>query len=163
MKRIETMIIEKILQQSLFGTNPKLAKEYGTTEVTISHYGMTGGKEIVDFMSYDVDKDTFRCYEIKVTMQDFHSKAKKSWYGNYNYLVLSRELYEEKPLDWWINEIPSDVGIIVIDPTTTEKKTVVKPKKKNIPIEYTNVLRNSLLRTLFYQNQNDNWYLRKDN
>ena len=38
-------------------------------------------------------KDLFRCYEIKVTMQDFRSKAKKSWYGNYNYLVISSKLY----------------------------------------------------------------------
>lgn len=162
MKRVDTIVIEKVLQQSLFGSNPKLAKEYGTTEVTISHYGMTGGKEIVDFMSYDVDKDTFRCYEIKVTMQDFHSSAKKSWYGNYNYLVLSEELYKEKSLNWWISEIPTGVGIIIVNTATTEKRTVVNPKKKSIPDEYKTVLRNSLLRTLFYQNQNDNWYLRKD-
>lgn len=162
MKRIETMVIEKVLQQSLFGSNPKLAKEYGTTEVTISHYGMTNGKEIVDFMSYDVDKDTFRCYEIKVTMQDFHSSAKKSWYGNYNYIVLSEDLYKEKPLDWWVSNIPTGIGIIVVNTSTTEKRTVVSPKKKFVPEEHKAVLKNSLLRTLFYQNQNDNWYLRKD-
>lgn len=161
MKRIDTMIIEKVLQQSLFGSNPKLAKEYGTTEVTISHYGMTDGKEIIDFVSYNTDKDTFRCYEIKVTMQDFHSSAKKSWFGNYNYLVLSEDLYKEKPLEWWVSKIPTGVGIIVVNITTTEKRTVVNPKKKSISAEYKTVLRNSLLRTLFYQNQNDNWYLRK--
>lgn len=162
MKRVETMIIEKVLQKSLFGSNPKLAKEYGTTEVTISHYGMTRGKEIVDFISYDADKETFRCYEIKVTMQDFHSSAKKSWFGDYNYLVLSEDLYTEKPLEWWVEEIPTGVGIIVVNTSTTEKRTVVNPKKKPIPEEYKMVLKNSLLRTLFYQNQNDNWYLRKD-
>ena len=35
MKRSETIIIESVLYQDLFGTNPSLAKEYGTTEVTI--------------------------------------------------------------------------------------------------------------------------------
>ena len=35
MKRSETIIIESILYRNLFGTNPSLAKEYGTTEVTI--------------------------------------------------------------------------------------------------------------------------------
>ena len=35
MKRSETIIIESVLYQDLFGTNPSLAKEYGTTEITI--------------------------------------------------------------------------------------------------------------------------------
>ena len=35
MKRPETIIIENVLYQDLFGANPSLAKEYGTTEVTI--------------------------------------------------------------------------------------------------------------------------------
>ena len=163
MKRVDTMIIEKVLQNSLFGTNPKLAKEYGTAEVTLSQLGITNGKEIVDFMSYDTNKDTFRCYEIKVTMTDFHSKAKKSWYGNYNYLVLSEDLYSEKPLSWWITQIEEGIGIIVINTSTTEKQTVVKSKKKDITDDTKILLRNSLIRTLFYQNQNKNWYLRKDN
>ena len=34
MKRSETIIIESVLYQDLFGTNPSLAKEYGTTELT---------------------------------------------------------------------------------------------------------------------------------
>lgn len=35
MKREETKIIEQVLYENLFETNPKLAKEYGTEEVTI--------------------------------------------------------------------------------------------------------------------------------
>lgn len=161
MKRIETIVIEKVLQQSLFGSNPKLAKEYGTTEVTVDFQRNGNGRELVDFMSYDAKKDDFRCYEIKVTMQDFHSKAKKSWCGNYNYLVLSKDLYEEKPLDWWIGEIPTGVGVIVVNTSTTEKRTVVNPRKRTISEDMKEVLKQSLIRTLFYQNQNDDWYLRK--
>lgn len=161
MKRIETMVIEKALLQSLYGTNPKLAKEYGTTEVTIDFQRNGNGKEIVDFMSYDPKKDTFRCYEIKVTMQDFKSKAQKSWYGNYNYLVLSSELYKEKPLEWWIGEIPRYVGIVVVNPESLGSNSVVRASKKVINGEQKDMLKDSLIRTLFYQNQNDNWYLRK--
>ena len=99
MKRSETIIIENVLYQDLFGANPSLAKEYGTTEVTIQRKKQK--RELVDFMSYDPRKDIFRCYEIKVSMNDFHSKAAKSWYGNYNYLVLSRELYMQQSLEEW--------------------------------------------------------------
>lgn len=35
MKRSETIIIENVLYQDLFGANPSLAKEYGTTEIMI--------------------------------------------------------------------------------------------------------------------------------
>lgn len=85
MKREETKIIEQTLYRNLFGNNPKLAREYGTNEVTLgfSRDGRinNGKTEIVDFLSYDVRKDLFRCYEIKVTMSDFRSHAAKSWYG----------------------------------------------------------------------------------
>lgn len=153
MKRVETMIIEKVLQESLFGANPKLAKEYGTTEVTIDFQRNGNGRELVDFLSYDAKKDIFRCYEIKVTMQDFHSKAKKSWYGNYNYLVLSTDLYNQQPLASWQKEIPDEVGIIAINPSTLEKTAVKKAKKLYIADNTKQMLKNSLIRTLFYQNQ----------
>ena len=161
MKRIETMIIEKVLLDSCFGTNPKLAKEYGTTEVTIDFQRNGNGKELVDFISYDARKDIFRCYEIKVTMQDFKSKAKKSWYGNYNYLVLSSELFSQIPLEEWEKNIPNDVGIIVINPSSLLKRTVRRSKKKDLSDKEKDTLKNSIIRTLFYQNQKDDWYLRK--
>lgn len=34
-KRMETNIIERVLLETCFGSNPKLAKEYGTSEVMI--------------------------------------------------------------------------------------------------------------------------------
>lgn len=161
MKRIETMIIEKVLLRSCFGANPKLAKEYGTTEVTIDFQRNGNGRELVDFISYDPKKDIFRCYEIKISMQDFCSKAKKSWYGNYNYLVLSFDLYKEQSLDKWKSEIPAHVGIIVVNTSTLEKETVKRGSAIEIDDVQKDMLKNSLIRTLFYQNQNDSWYLRK--
>ena len=161
MKRADTMIIEKVLLNSCFGSNPKLATDYGTTEVTLNVSGITEGKELVDFLSWSPKKDIYKCYEIKVTMSDFHSNAKKSWYGNYNYLVISKELYLEQTLSKWKCEVPSDVGIIVINPDTLEKETVKKASKRDISIQIRTMLKDSLLRTLFYQNQNDIFYLRK--
>lgn len=164
MKTKETLLIEQVLYASLFGDNPSLAKEFGTTEVKIGF-----GKELrehrvkneyVDFMSYDIRKDIFRCYEVKVSMSDFKSKANLSWYGNYNYLVLSNELYYQQSLKDWENTIPENVGIIVVYLGIAEassdlrnaKETVKRPKFVEVEFEMKQTLKNSLLRSLFYQN-----------
>lgn len=160
MKRTETRKIEKTLLLSCFGANPRLAKEYGTTEVTIDFQRNGNGRELVDFMSYDAKKNLFRCYEIKVTMADFKSKAKKSWYGNYNYLVLSKALYLEQSLEDWKMSIPSHVGILVVNPESQSRKTIRKAVFTEISEEDKDMLKRSLIRTLFYQNQNNDWYLR---
>lgn len=148
----ETKIIEKVLLKNCFGSNPHLAKAYGTTEVTIGFPRNKKGKEIVDFLSYNAKSDIFNCYEIKVTMQDFNSPAKTSWHGNYNYLVISNNLFKQMPIVQWKKEIPVGVGIIVVNTITEEKTTVLKPKRQNITPEIYNILKDSLLRTLFYQN-----------
>ena len=160
MKRTETKIIEKVLLESCFGANPKLAKEYGTTEVTIDFQRNGNGKELVDFISYNAKRDIFKCYEIKVTMQDFKSKAKKSWYGNFNYLVISKDLYEKQSLKEWKEQIPKNVGIIVINTNTDEKICVSRSSKEEISRDQKDMLKNSLIRSLFYQNQKKEWYLR---
>ena len=87
MKTQETKQIEQLLFDGLFGTNPSLAVEYGTIEVKIGTAKNHKKAEYVDFMSYDMRKNIFRCYEIKVSLSDLKSKANMSWYGNYNYLV----------------------------------------------------------------------------
>ena len=89
-KTKETLIIEDVLHRGLFGANPELAREFGASEVKIVAQKMR--KEYVDFLSYDAEHNHFKCYEIKVSMSDFHSKARLSWYGNYNYLVVTEEV-----------------------------------------------------------------------
>lgn len=81
-----------------------------------------GGSSVIQLPSssrYDMKKDLFRCFEIKVSMSGFKSKAAKSWQGNYNYLVLSKELYHQRPLDWWKNNVPKYVGIMVVNTTSS--------------------------------------------
>ena len=159
MKREETKIIEQTLYRNLFGNNPKLAREYGTNEVTLgfSRDGRinNGKTEIVDFLSSDVRKDLFRCYEIKVTMSDFRSHAAKSWYGNYNYLVLSNELYYQQSLYWWKDQIPVYVGIMVVNTASKSHFIAKRPVLREVSDERKRVLERSLLRTLFYQNTNN--------
>lgn len=69
---------------------------------------------IVDTLSYQQLTDgniEWRCYELKVTKSDFHSKAQLSFIGNYNYFVLPQELYEEV-----VDEIPSHIGVLIYRP-----------------------------------------------
>lgn len=159
MKTEETKGIESVLYYDLFGANPSLAKEYGTTEVTIGFQKDRKNdrkkKELVDFLSYDARKNIFRCYEIKVSMQDFRSNAAMSWYGNYNYLVLAKGLYQKQSLREWKKQIPDHVGIIVIDPDTkcNLQSVVKRPKYIEISEEQKDMLKRSLIRTLFYQNR----------
>ncbi|MBS7020385.1 MAG: hypothetical protein KH135_00730, partial [Firmicutes bacterium] len=81
--------------------------------------------EICDFMQYDQSKDIFRCYEIKVTKQDFYSKAKKTFVGNYNYYAMPKELYEEVKQD-----IPDYVGVV-----DTYCNCLKRPKKVELKVD----------------------------
>lgn len=73
-KRKETLGIEAALQK-----DTRIKRIYGCEEITIGFYNNGHGNEIVDFMTMD-SKGIIKCYEIKVTIQDFKSDAKKSWY-----------------------------------------------------------------------------------
>lgn len=153
MKSPETLKIETILLQNCFApNNPSLAKSYASPEVTIGFQRDHKGHERVDFLSYDPKEQIFKCYEIKVSMSDFKSNAKLSWYGHYNYLVITKELFLEKPLQWWRDEVPEYVGIIVVDTKNEAKKSIKKATKGNISLERYEMLKDSLIRTLFYSN-----------
>ena len=49
-----------------------------------------------------------QCYEIKQSVQDFHSKNKLTFIGNKNYFVMPYSLYEKVK-----NEIPYEIGVLV--------------------------------------------------
>lgn len=138
-KRTETIELENALI--------KMCREkrlYGCEEVTIGFYNNGHGNEIVDFMTMD-SKGIIKCYEIKVTLSDLKSNAKKSWYGNYNYLVVSSELY--KTVDKWIQYIPNDVGIIEGFYLNGKRKC----KKKEITEQCDNMLKESLVRSMYWK------------
>lgn len=104
---------------------------YCCFEVTIGFHGT----ERVDYMTFDI-KGVWRCYEIKASKADFHSKASHTFVGNYNYYVLTQELYEQIK-----HEIPNHIGIYV-------RGTLVKnPKKQELAISE-QMLKNSLIRSL---------------
>lgn len=51
------------------------------------------------------------CFELKVTKADFHSQARLSFVGHYNYFVLPQRLYQAV-----VAEIPAGFGVFVYHP-----------------------------------------------
>lgn len=109
----------------------KLTKQL---ETTLYHYCLDQGayvveevsmpakKGIVDTLSYEVTANgdvVWRCFELKVTKADFHSKAKLSFIGHYNYFVLPRELYDAVR-----DEIPAHVGVLIYQPFDARAKAL---------------------------------------
>ena len=105
---------------------------FGCFEVTIGF----GGRERVDYLTYDT-KGIWRCYEIKVSKSDFHSKCKKTFIGNYNYYVMTQELYDEVK-----DEIPKHIGVYC------GRFLVKKPKKQELQVDE-QILKDSMIRSLF--------------
>ena len=66
---------------------------YGCKEVTLRNPNYEANKERVDYVTFNT-KGIIRCYEIKVTESDLNSKNKLSFWGDYNYLVLPKDLYD---------------------------------------------------------------------
>ena len=103
-KRQETLDIETALEQMC-----REKRIYGCKEVTIGFPHQKMGNEICDFVTMD-SKGTFRCYEIKVSLADLQSSAKKSWYGMYNYLVITKELADK--VEDWDKFLSKEIGIL---------------------------------------------------
>lgn len=107
---------------------------FGAFEVTVGWCG----KERVDYMTYDT-KGILKCYEIKSSKADFHSKCKHSFLGHYNYYLLTKELYEEVK-----NEVPNYVGIYIYKEGRIES---VKKSKRQKEVDVEN-LKSYLIRSL---------------
>lgn len=118
------------LERKIYFATKKMGT-FGCHEVTIGWYG----KERVDYLTYDT-KGNWRCYEIKVSKSDFHSKANNTFVGNYNYYVMPESLYKQIK-----NEIPSHIGV-------HDGYCVIKqPKKVSLGIDES-ILFQSMVRSL---------------
>lgn len=118
------------MERAIFKATSKMGV-FGCFEVTIGWFG----KERVDYMTFDT-KGTWRCFEIKVSKQDFYSKAYNTFIGNFNYYVMPKELYEEVK-----DAIPEHIGVYI-------GGTLVKRPKRQPLGEDEQVLKNSLIRSL---------------
>lgn len=120
----------RTLEQSIY-LETRYRDMMGCFEVTIGYYG----SQRVDYLTYDY-KGIWRCYEIKTSLSDFHSKAAITFVGHLNYYVLTSELYEKVKC-----EIPDDIGVYV------GRKLIKRPKRRALGIDE-KVLFNSMIRSL---------------
>ncbi|MDP5277268.1 hypothetical protein, partial [Chengkuizengella axinellae] len=118
------------LERQIYSATQKMGV-FGCFEVTIGWYG----KERVDYITYDT-KNIWRCYEIKVSVSDFRSKAHNTFCGHYNYYVMTRDLFEKVK-----DEIPSHIGVYV------DGTSVKRAKKQELTVDI-EILKNSLIRSL---------------
>ena len=93
----------------------------------------------VDFMRFSpvnntvsgIEKGNFYCYEVKSSIEDFHSKNGHNFIGDYNYYVMPKELYEKVR-----KEIPYYIGVLVPDGINyhgdyCNLKSIKKAKRKD--------------------------------
>lgn len=145
-KRPETIFLENCLH-----AYTKKERIYGCEEVTIGFANGGKGNEIVDFMTMD-SKGVLKCYEIKVTLQDLKSRAKKSWYGHYNYLVITKELYDE--VQDWDEFIPKGIGLIIGGTGyfgTLCLNSMRRASLKELTPSEEIMLKESMIRSMFYK------------
>lgn len=89
---------------------------YWAREVTFDY--ATSNAIRVDYMKFKpanntisgIEKGDFYCYEVKSSVEDFHSKNGHNFIGDFNYYVMPEEVYEKVQ-----NEIPYRVGVYVPD------------------------------------------------
>jgi hypothetical protein len=80
---------------------------------------------IVDYITLDTNC-IVRCYEIKVTLADFHSKARATFIGQYNYYVVPTSLAAKiEP------EVSRKIGIITVD-NRSNVKFFRKPTRQEL-------------------------------
>lgn len=85
---------------------------YWAKEVTFDY--STTNPIRVDYMQFKpvnntvsgIEKGDFYCFEVKSSVDDFHSKNGHNMIGDYNYYVMPRDVFEAVK-----DEIPWDVGV----------------------------------------------------
>ena len=102
-----TKQLERLLERKFNKRN-----EFYVFECTIGWYG----SEIVDCIMYNCDRQIY-CYEIKQSVQDFHSKNALTFIGNKNYFVMPYSSYEKVK-----DEIPAGIGVYTAIEKLEEKE-----------------------------------------
>lgn len=135
MKRPEiTKQLSELLEKHIDPHNDP--RVYWAKEVTFDY--ATSNTVRVDYMLFKpinnsvsgIEKGDFSCYEIKSSVDDFHSKNGHNFIGDKNYYVMPESVFENVK-----NEIPYFVGVLcprqVFSGSSTYKLVVVKNAKKH--------------------------------
>jgi hypothetical protein len=108
---------------------------YWAKEVTFTY--ATDHAVRVDFMRFvpvnnsvsGIEKGDVYCYEVKSSVEDFHSKHGHNFLGDFNYYVMPQDVYEQVQ-----KEIPYGVGVYVPESDLGnyyELRNIKKAKRKD--------------------------------
>lgn len=136
MNRKETTAL--LSKSLLYHINPKNdPRIYWAREVSFDN--ATTHRIRVDFMKFvpvnnsvsGIEKGDVYCYEVKSSIEDFHSPNGHNFLGDYNYYVMPEKVFEQVK-----KEIPYHVGVFVPDGMCYQKgvywlKSVKRAKRKN--------------------------------
>jgi hypothetical protein len=97
--------------------------------------------EIVDLLTWEKNKNIWRCYEIKSSIQDFNSGHHITFVGHFNYYIMPKELYDKVK-----DKIPDYVGVYVQEGRWLVN---VKKAKKQVPLVSDELFQYSLMKSLY--------------
>lgn len=108
---------------------------YWAKEVTFDYSSQNPIR--VDYMRFKpinnsvsgIEKADVYCYEIKSSVEDFHSKNGHNFIGDLNYYVMEKETFEKVK-----NEIPYNVGVLVPGKFGLECAKKVRRKDRERPV-----------------------------
>lgn len=128
MRKETTKFLSELVEKLINPHNdPRI---YWAKEVTFDY--STAHAVRVDYMKFKpvnntvsgIEKGDFYCYEVKSSVEDFHSKHGHNFIGDFNYYIMPEEVYAAVS-----REIPYGVGIYC--PDGEELHSVKKAKRKN--------------------------------
>ena len=106
-----TKLLSKLLEEHIDPKNDP--RVYWAKEVTFDYGSVSPIR--VDYMQFKpvnnsvsgIEKGDVYCYEIKSSVEDFHSKNGHNLIGDFNYYVMPLEVYEKVR-----DELPCSVGVL---------------------------------------------------
>lgn len=111
-------------------------KKYGIVDILSYHgkpVGQGKGKP-------KIREATWKCYEIKVSKQDFYSPSKWTFVGDYNYFVVPETLY-----DVIKGDIPQGVGCYTYDGTRNGFKIAKNARRAKTRISASQLMHDYLV------------------
>lgn len=97
--------------------------------------------EIVDLLTWEKNKNIWRCYEIKSSLQDFNSGHHITFVAHYNYYIMPTELYDKVK-----DKIPANIGVYLY--SNNYLNCVKRAKKQDLLVDES-LLQYSLMKSLY--------------
>lgn len=122
-----TKQLSELLEKHINAYDPRI---YWAKEVTFDY--STAHSVRVDYMRFKpvnntvsgIEKGDFYCYEVKSSVEDFHSKNGHNFIGDFNYYIMPHDVYLKVQ-----EEIPYNIGVYC--PNSGELRAVKKAKRKD--------------------------------